>query len=224
RDYKDIKALHISSPGNPTGTLYEPENLKRLVQYCEEKGIYFISDEIYHGLVYEGKERTALEFSQKAIVVNGFSKFFCMPGFRLGWLILPEERMVRQAEVIIQNLFISAPTLSQYAALEAFDYEYLTTVRETYRRRRKLLYEELREVLDIEVMPEGAFYLWVNVERYASDSYEFAKKLLEEARVAVTPGIDFGKNKTEKYIRLSYTKHEDTLREGALRIKNYLMR
>ncbi len=224
RDYKDIKALHISSPGNPTGTLYEPENLKRLVQYCEEKGIYFISDEIYHGLVYEGKERTALEFSQKAIVVNGFSKFFCMPGFRLGWLILPEERMVRQAEVVIQNLFISAPTLSQYAALEAFDYEYLTTVRETYRRRKKLLYEELREVLDIEVMPDGAFYLWVNVERYASDSYEFAKKLLEEARVAVTPGIDFGKNKTEKYIRLSYTKHEDTLREGARRIKSYLIR
>ena len=224
REVGDFTAVHISSPANPTGTLYSDENLKSLIEYCEERGKYFISDEIYHGLVYDRKERTALEFSEKAIVINGFSKAFCMPGFRLGCVILPDEGMVRKAELLLQNLFISAPTLSQYSALGAFDYEYLERVREIYRKRRNLLYQELKDVFDIDAYPEGAFYLWARVERYGLDGYSLSQKLLKEAKVAVTPGVDFGDNNTDKYIRISFAKDGGTLQEGAKRIRDYFMR
>ncbi|SHK56811.1 pyridoxal phosphate-dependent aminotransferase [Thermocrinis minervae] len=219
----DFNVLHISSPSNPTGTIYSEENLKKLIELCERKGAYFISDEIYHGLVYEGKETTALQFSDSAIVISGFSKFFCMPGFRLGWMVLPEH-LVRSADVVIQNVYISAPALSQYAALGAFDYEYLSRVREIYRRRKDILYEGLKDVFNIEVKPEGAFYIWARIDRYSTDSYNFSLELLRKARVAVTPGVDFGFNKTNLYIRFSYTKDEDALREGIQRIKDYLTR
>ena len=183
--------------------------------------MYLISDEIYHGLVYEGRERTALEFSDRAIVINGFSKYFCMPGFRIGWMVLPED-LVRSAEIVIQNVFISAPTLSQYAALEAFDYDYLEKVRETFNRRRKVLYEGLKDVFDIDAPPKGAFYIWANISRYSKDSYKFSLDLLREARVAVTPGVDFGENRTGEYVRFAYTKEESLLREGIERIRNFL--
>lgn len=219
---KGFKAVQISSPSNPTGSLYQEDNLRALCQFCEERGIHLISDEIYHGLVYDKKEKTALEFSQRAIVINGFSKAFCMPGFRLGWLILPDDNLVRKAELISQNLYISAPTISQYAALEAFDYEYLGYVRETYRKRRDLLIRELDNVGRIDYYPEGAFYLWMDVSQYGVDSYELSTKLLREAKVAVTPGIDFGKNNTDKFIRISFAKDGGTLLEGARRIRDYL--
>ncbi|WP_457622113.1 aminotransferase class I/II-fold pyridoxal phosphate-dependent enzyme [Persephonella sp.] len=220
--YNDIKAVHISSPSNPIGNLYSRENLKRLIEYCEEKGIHFISDEIYHGLVYDGKEHTALEFSDNAIVINGFSKYFCMPGFRLGWIILP-EKLVRKAEIIIQNIFISPPTVSQYAALGAFDHKHLEKNRKIFKKRRDFLYKELKEIFTIDVEPEGAFYIWANIEKYSDNSFEFAKKLLEEIHVAVTPGVDFGKYRTEKYIRFAYTKDLDHLKEGIKRLRNYLL-
>jgi aspartate/methionine/tyrosine aminotransferase len=219
---EDVKAIHISSPSNPTGNLYEVENLKELIHRCEEMGIHFISDEIYHGLVYEGKEHTALEFSQEAIVINGFSKYFCMPGFPLGWLILP-ERLVRKAEIVIQNVFISAPTLSQYAALGAFDYDFLHRVRETFRERRDLLYGALKEMFEIDAKPQGAFYIWAKIDRYAEDSYRFSLELLRNAGVAITPGVDFGKNNTHKYVRFSYTKDKEHLREGIRRLRDYLL-
>jgi len=216
-----VKAVQISSPQNPTGTLYFPETLKGLAEYCENKGIYFISDEIYHGLVYEGEEKTALEFSDRAIVINGFSKYFCMPGFRIGWLILPRE-LVRKAEIVIQNVFISAPTLSQYAALGAFDYEYLDKVKETFRKRRDYLYQELSKLFTIDAKPQGAFYIWTRIDRYSEDSYDFALKLLEKAGVAVTPGVDFGENETNKYVRFAYTRSLRELKEGIGRIKRFL--
>ncbi len=218
----DIKAVHISSPANPTGTLYDEENLRNLCEYCRERGIYLISDEIYHGLVYEKKEKTVLEFWDKAIVVNGFSKFFCMPGFRLGWMVLPEE-LVRPAEVVIQNVFISAPTLSQYAALGAFDYEYLSQVRQTFKRRRDLLYEGVKDIFGIDAKPEGAFYLWADVSKYTQDSYQFAFRLLKQAKVALTPGVDFGKNNTHKFVRLAYTRKQEELRLAIERLKEYLL-
>ncbi len=223
-DIKGFKAIHISSPSNPTGNLYQEDNLKALCQFCDERGIYLISDEIYHGLVYDKKERTVLEFSQRAIVINGFSKAFCMPGFRLGWLILPDEDLVRKAELISQNLYISAPTISQYAALGAFDYEYLEHVRDTYKKRRDLLIKELDGVGEIDVYPEGAFYLWMDVSKYGMNSYELSMRLLREAKVAVTPGIDFGKNNTDRFIRISFAKDGGTLQEGARRIRDYLTR
>ncbi len=218
---KDVRAIHISSPSNPTGTLYRENTLKELAEFCEREGIYIISDEIYHGLVYEGKEHTMLEFNEKAIVINGFSKFFCMPGFRIGWMILPEE-LVRDAEKVIQNVFISAPTLSQYAALEAFDMEYLRKVRETFKRRRDILYEGLKNIFKIDAKPQGAFYIWADISKYSDNSFEFAKLLLKEIKVAVTPGIDFGKNKTNRYIRFAYTRKEEELKEAIERIRNFL--
>ncbi|MCS7171564.1 MAG: aminotransferase class I/II-fold pyridoxal phosphate-dependent enzyme [Aquificaceae bacterium] len=216
------RAVHISTPTNPTGTLYEEENLRSISNFCEERGLYLICDEIYHGLVYDRRERTALEFSSKAVVINGFSKAFCMPGFRLGWIIMPDEDSVRKAELILQNLYISAPTLSQYAAIEAFDYLYLSKVRETYKNRRDMLLEELKDVGRVELVPDGAFYLWMDISKYRIDSYQLSMRLLREARVAVTPGKDFGNNNTERYIRISFAKDGGTLKEGARRIRDYL--
>ncbi len=221
-DYKDIKAIQISSPSNPTGYLYDKENLKNIIKYSDENDIYFISDEIYHGLVYEDEpEHTALEFSDKAIVINGFSKYYCMPGIRLGWMILPEE-LVRQAEIIQQNLFICPPILSQKAALGAFDYEFLKKYKEEYKRRRDFLYNELKDLFEIESEPEGAFYIWANISKYSDNCFKFSEFLLNEIGVAVTPGIDFGSNNTNKYIRFAYTRNIDHMAEGIKRLKKLL--
>jgi aspartate/methionine/tyrosine aminotransferase len=219
----ELEVLHLSSPSNPTGTLYPAESLKAIVEHCRERDIAFVSDELYHGLVYETPAPSALEFGDEVIVINGFSKYFCMPGLRLGWMVLPES-LVRPAEIIAQNLFISAPTLSQYAALEAFDYGYLETVRETFRRRRDFLYDALSELFPIDARPEGAFYLWCDVSRYTGDAVAFSETLLEEAHVAVTPGIDFGKHGTGHHLRFAYTRQIDEMAEGVRRIRNFLER
>ncbi|WP_457641198.1 pyridoxal phosphate-dependent aminotransferase [Persephonella sp.] len=222
KEYNIIKAVQISSPSNPNGNVYKKEVLKELIEYCEENDIYFISDEIYHGLVYNGSEHSAIEFSDNVIVINGFSKYFCMPGFRLGWIILPEN-LVRKAEIVMQNVFISPPTISQYGALGAFDYPYLEKIKQTYLERRDYLYNELKDIFDIDVKPEGAFYIWANIEKYSDNSFSFAQELLDEIHVAVTPGVDFGKNRTEKYIRFAYTKEIEHLKEGVRRLKEYLL-
>ncbi len=221
KEYKDIKALQITSPSNPIGNVYEKEVLKELIEYCEENNIYFISDEIYHGLVYDGKEYTALQFSDKSIVINGFSKYFSMPGFRLGWIILPED-LIRKAEIVLQNVFIAPPILSQYGALGAFDYQYLNKIRNIYKERRDFLYKELSKIFDIDVIPKGAFYIWANIERYSDNSYQFVKDVLKNIHVAITPGVDFGENNTQKYIRFAYTKDINHLKEGVERLKSYL--
>lgn len=221
KEFKDIKAVQISSPNNPTGNIYKKEILKGLINYCDENGIYFISDEIYHGLVYNEKEHTALEFSDNAIVINGFSKYFCMPGFRLGWIILPEN-LVRKAEIVLQNVFIAPPTISQYAALGAFDKQHLDKITEEYRKRRDFLYNQLKDIFNIDAKPEGAFYLWANIEKYSDNAFKFANELLEKAHVAITPGIDFGENNTEKYIRFAYTKDIEHMEEGVKRIRAFL--
>ncbi len=221
-NYDNIKAIQISSPSNPTGYLYDNDNLEKLINYCEENNIYFISDEIYHGLTYTDKaEKTALEFSDNSIVINGFSKYFCMPGIRLGWIILPENLM-RKAEIIMQNLFICAPIISQIGALGAFDYEFLENYKLEYKKRRDFLYNELKDIFDIESKPEGAFYIWANIEKYSDNCLDFANELLENIGVAVTPGIDFGNNNTNKYIRFAYTRNIKHMEEGVKRIKKYL--
>ena len=217
----NLKALHISSPSNPVGTLYTPKNLEALAKYCKDNGITLISDELYHGLTYETKASSALEFSKDAIVINGFSKYFCMPGFRLGWIVLPKA-LVRQAEIIAQNLFISAPTFSQYSALSAFDYEYLEEVREEFKRRRDWLYSELSQIFEIDAKPEGAFYIWCDISKYSSDAISFSQKLLKDIHLAVTPGIDFGEYKTATKLRFAYTKEIEHMREGIKRLKRYL--
>ncbi len=219
---KPFKGFVITSPSNPIGNIYEPQNLKRLADYAQLQGLFMISDEIYHGLNYEKPVRTALEFSDEAIVVSGFSKAFCMPGFRIGWLIVP-ERFVRPVQLVAQNLFISAPTLSQYAALAALkDKKYLERVRKTFKERRDYLYGELKKLFKVEVEPEGAFYIWANVEDYTDDSFKFALELLESVGVAVTPGVDFGENNPSRYVRFAYTASVDKLKEAVVRIKEFL--
>ena len=222
KKHDSVKAVQISSPSNPTGNLYDRDNMQELVRYCDDNNIGFISDEIYHGLTYGEKgESTALEFSDDAIVINGFSKYFCMPGARLGWMILP-ERLVRPAEIVMQNLFISAPTMSQIGCINAFDYNFLRDYRAEYEKRRDYLYGELKEIFKIDVMPEGAFYIWADMSEYSDDCYEFALELLENAHVAVTPGVDFGFNNTKKYIRFAYTRNIEHMAEGVRRLKEYL--
>ena len=218
---KDVGAIVVSSPANPVGNLYREETMRELIGLSERGCCWFISDEIYHGLVYDKQEHTALEFSDRVIVVNSFSKYFCMPGYRLGWMILPEE-LVRKAEIIIQNIFIAANTPAQYAALEAFDEEYLQNVRNTFKQRRDYLYNELKDIFTVDAAPDGAFYIWADISRYGKDSMQFCQQLLEKKAVAVTPGIDFGSNRTEKYVRFAYTKEISVLKKGIERIKEFL--
>lgn len=223
RDLKQhtLDALQISSPANPTGNIYTSENLKELIEYCNSKNIAFISDELYHGLTYEDEADTALQYSKNVYVINGFSKFYCMPGNRLGWIIVPKEKL-REAEMVAQNFFISAPTLSQYGALKAFDYPYLAGVKAEFQKRRDYLYSELSQIFEIDAAPDGAFYLWANVSKYTDNSFTFAKELLETLHVAATPGIDFGTHKTEQYLRFAYTRDIAHMREGVERLKAYL--
>ncbi len=217
----EIRALHIASPVNPTGSCYSSANLQALCRHCDERGITLISDELYHGLTYDAPAQSALAFSDDAIVISGFSKYFCLPGFRLGWIILPETVM-RRAEIVLQNMQIAPATLSQEAALHAFDPEYLATVRETFRTRRDYLYEALTPLFDIPVKPDGAFYLWADISRYSDDSLTFARELLHQAHVAVTPGVDFGANRTRRFVRFAFTRELEHLQEGVRRIKRFL--
>lgn len=216
-----LDALQISSPSNPTGNIYKSETLKSLIEYCEAENIAFISDELYHGLTYEKSADTALQYGKNVFVINGFSKYYCMPGIRLGWIIVPKNA-IRHAEIVAQNLFISAPTLSQYGALEAFDEEYLATITETFKQRRDFLYSELSTLFEIDAKPEGAFYLWANISNYSDDSFAFAQELLASIHVATTPGIDFGVHGTNHYIRFAYTRSIEHMQEGITRLKQYL--
>ncbi|MBN2964431.1 aminotransferase class I/II-fold pyridoxal phosphate-dependent enzyme [Sulfurospirillum sp. T05] len=220
---KGLHALQISSPANPTGNLYDPNTLSALIATCKEEKIAFISDELYHGLTYGTKAHTALEFDKDAYVINGFSKYYCLPGFRLGWVIVPQNK-VREAEKLAQNLFICPATLSQYAALEAFDAAHLENVRRVFEERRDYLYGALSPLFSIDAAPEGAFYLWADVSKYTDDSTAFAKKMLEEIHVAVTPGADFGTNQTHLYVRFAYTRDIAHMKEGVARIKKWLGR
>jgi aspartate/methionine/tyrosine aminotransferase len=219
--YFGVKALQISSPSNPLGTLYKKDRLIELIDYAKRNHIDLISDEIYHGLVYDEKEHSALEFDDDVVVINGFSKYYCMPGFRVGWMILP-EKLVRKAEMAIQNVFIAANTPAQHAALAAFDEDYLGTVRDTFRERRDYLYSALADIFSIPLKPEGAFYLWANIERYGMNSSVFVERLLNDAHVAITPGIDFGKHETDRFVRFAFTRPLEELEEGVERIKEFL--
>ena len=214
----DFDALMISSPNNPTGTVYNKKELKEISNFCNHNDKLLISDELYHGLVYNDDYTTAFKYNKNAVIINGFSKFFCMPGFRIGWMIVP-DKLIREAEIIAQNILISAPTLSQYSALEAFDYEYLQNVKEEFQKRRDFLYENLNDIFEIS-KPQGAFYLWCDISRYSNNSLDFAKKLLYKAKVAVTPGVDFGDY--QNHIRIAYTKNIYELEKAVIRIKNFV--
>ncbi|PHS72596.1 MAG: aminotransferase [Cycloclasticus sp.] len=219
------RGVMIASPSNPTGTMVNHEQLSALVGLVSDKRGFLISDEIYHGLNYEEPAVSALELFDEAFVLNSFSKFFGMTGWRLGWLIVPDYA-VSAANRLMQNLYISAPTHSQFAALAAFDeptQRILLQRRDEFRRRRDMLYEGLAELgFVLGDKPSGAFYIYANCSAFTTDSYTFAMELLERAGVAITPGVDFGENNANQYLRFAYTTSIERIELGLQRIKDFL--
>ena len=219
------KALLVASPSNPTGTLLGEQTLRDYHAITGAQGGSLIVDEIYHGLVYDGQAATALAVSEDIFVINSFSKYFGMTGWRLGWLVAPHAH-VSAIDKLAQNLFLAAPTMAQHAALKAFDegsISILEARRREFQQRRDFLLPALREIgFDIPVIPDGAFYLYANCSRFSADSYSFTSRLLEEAGVAITPGIDFGINKPETHVRFAYTTSMENLREGVQRLRAFL--
>jgi aspartate/methionine/tyrosine aminotransferase len=216
---RKTKAILINSPSNPTGCLLSESTMRSIAQLSP----IIISDEIYHGLVYEGKEHSILEFSDRAFVLNGFSKLYAMTGLRLGYLIAP-ERFVRPIQKMQQNFFICASSLAQragIAALQETDLE-VAHMKKIYDQRRKFMIKRLKELgFSISVEPTGAFYVFANARSFSGDSYRLAFDILENAHVGVTPGIDFGPN-GEGYLRFSYANSLENIAEGLDRIERYL--
>jgi aspartate/methionine/tyrosine aminotransferase len=215
--------LLLASPNNPTGTMVVGPRLAELAEACRRRRLWLISDEIYHGLEYEAPAETALSHSDAAIVVNSFSKYFSMTGWRIGWLVVPEA-LTRTIERLAQNLYISPPAISQIAALGAFDgLDELEEIKARYARNRAVLLEELpRAGLDAILPADGAFYLYADISRFTGDSAQFAASLLRETGVAATPGIDFDPDRGGCYLRLCYAGAEDDMREAARRIGAWL--
>jgi aspartate/methionine/tyrosine aminotransferase len=218
-----LKGLLVASPANPTGTMMRAEALCELIQLAEGEDIRFISDEIYHGLDYAFAAETAAKFTPNVVIINSFSKYFCMTGWRVGWMLAPEA-LVRPVERLQQNLAISVPTLSQIAAAAAFDgRDEMEAVKHGYEENRRILVEGLpRAGLDKFLPVDGAFYLYANVSRFTDDSLDFAKRMLEEAGVAATPGIDFDPIDGKHFIRFSYARSAADMREAVGRIGNWL--
>jgi len=220
---RPLAGVLIASPANPTGTIMSPASLRALIDAAESLGIVFISDEIYHRLVYAGAAASALEFSDQAIVVNSFSKYYCMTGWRVGWMVLPEA-LVRPVERIAQNLAICAPTISQRAAIAAFDATAeLDAVRDTYAASRRLLLERLPQIGFERLYPvDGAFYAYASVRRFANDSGLFASRMLAETGVAATPGGDFDSERGHEFIRFSFAGKEADVAEAVDRLAHWL--
>lgn len=215
------KAIMINSPANPTGTLLSPDRLAQIAAL----GPFVVSDEIYHGLVYEGKEHSILEFTDRAFVINGFSKLYAMTGWRLGYLICPRN-FVRPIQKLMQNFFISANSFVQRAGIAALTQAgpEVARMRATYDERRRFLLDGLRRLgFHIPVPPTGAFYVFVNARHLSEDSYALAFELLEQAKVGVTPGIDFGLG-GEGYLRFSYANSLENLAAALKRLEAYLAR
>src|ERR1700761_2131640 len=220
---KPLQGVLVGSPANPTGTMMSREALASLITAAESAGIRFISDEIYHGLDYAFPAVSAAELSPHALVINSFSKYFCMTGWRVGWMVVPEP-LVRPVERLQQNLAISVPTLSQIAAEAAFDgRDEMETIKRGYLENRRILIEGLPAAGLSKFLPaDGAFYLYADVSDFTSDSLAFAKKMLEKTHVAATPGIDFDPVHGRQFIRFSYARSAEEMREAVARIARWL--
>jgi aspartate/methionine/tyrosine aminotransferase len=216
------KGVLLASPANPTGTMLSPGQLRLLAEAAEEAGAWFISDEIYHGLTYGGEAETALRFSGEAIVINSFSKYFSMTGWRIGWMVVP-ERLARVFERLAQNLYISPPAVSQMAALAAFEAkEELEEYKAAYARNRATLLNELPAAGFTDLAPaDGAFYFYADVSRYTDDSEAFVRRMLKEIGVAATPGIDFDEALGKHFVRFSYAGTLENMCEAARRLRQW---
>jgi aspartate/methionine/tyrosine aminotransferase len=218
-----LQGVLIASPANPTGTMMQAEALRDLIHAAEAQDIRVVSDEIYHGLDYAFPAETAARFSDDALVINSFSKYFCMTGWRIGWVVAPAP-LVRPIERLQQNLAISVPTLSQIAAEAAFDgREEMEAVKHGYEENRRILVEGLpRAGLDKFLPVDGAFYLYADVSRFSTDSLHFARRMLEEAGVAATSGVDFDPVRGKNFIRFCYAGSAGEMKEAMERIAGWL--
>ena len=219
----NINGLLIASPGNPTGSMIDREALEALVNYCADRKISLISDEIYHGIQYDMQPSTVLEFSDNCYIINSFSKYFSMTGWRIGWIVVPKEH-VRIVERIQQNMFICASHASQILALGAFEGKMeLEMNLKTYKENRENLLNALPEFgFNNIAPPDGAFYLYIDISEFSSDSYDFVKKMLDVGGVAITPGIDFDPINGKSKIRLSYARSTPEILNGIERIKIFM--
>ena len=219
----ELDGLMVASPANPSGTMLGFAELKDLIDACHAKSTAFISDEIYHGIEYEAKAVTALEISDDVYVINSFSKYFSMTGWRVGWMVVPPDH-VRRIERLAQNMFICPPHASQIAALAALDCEdELQANLAVYAENRRLMLEGLPDAgFDRIAPPDGAFYVYADISHLTNDSLGFCKQILDQAGVAVTPGMDFDKQRGNGTLRFSYARSTDDIREGLKRLKAFM--
>ncbi|WP_455201591.1 pyridoxal phosphate-dependent aminotransferase [Kaarinaea lacus] len=221
----DITAVMLASPSNPTGTLLTPAHIKEWITDAETRHYHLLMDEIYQGLVYDHEVSTIAGQSNHAFVINSFSKYFCMTGWRLGWLVVPPSYQ-EHVDKLAQNIFLAPSTLAQYAAMAAFDDEsiqILESQREEFQRRRDFLAPAIQELgFKLLVKPEGAFYLYADCSQLTDDSFEFCHSLLQESGVAITPGKDFGSHRSHRYVRFAYTTALEQLEKGIEKIRQYL--
>lgn len=218
---ESINAVLIASPSNPTGTILEDQELQKIASFCADKGVFLLVDEIYHGLVYSQAPRTAVGINENTFVINSFSKFYGMTGWRVGWIVAPKNYL-SELNKLAQHTFLAAPTPSQHAALAAFQtntQKILIERREEFRKRRDYLINALESIgFGIRVKPEGAFYIYADSSVFSEDSYEFTCKILNENHVAFTPGIDFGVAGANQHVRFAYTTNLDNLKIGIERL------
>ncbi len=220
---KPLQGVLIASPANPTGTMMTASDLQELCAAAESAGIRFISDEIYHGLDYAFPAATAARFSSDAVIINSFSKYFCMTGWRIGWMVVPEP-LIRTVERLQGNLAISVPALSQVAAEAAFDGRAeMELVKRGYEENRRILLDGLPKVGLDKILPvDGAFYLYVDVSHFCDDSFDFAKRMLDETHVAATPGADFDPVRGKSFIRFCYAGATAEMHEAVARVGRWL--
>jgi aspartate/methionine/tyrosine aminotransferase len=222
---ENTRLVLIASPSNPTGTLISQQELTAIYQLVQKKGASLVVDEIYHGLVYDQQAPSALSCGDQVFVINSFSKYYGMTGWRLGWLVMPGE-FVEVANRLAQNMFLAAPTISQYAALAVFSDEAeleLTRRRDVFHQRRDVLLPLIEQAgFKVRVVPAGAFYIYADCSAISDDSMKLCDTLLHQAGVAITPGADFGSNKSESYVRFSYANTVENLEEGMRRIQQFI--
>ena len=222
---QELNGILVASPANPTGSMLDSNQLTQLIKKCHDNSISFISDEIYHGIEYQKKAVSALEITDDCYVINSFSKYFSMTGWRVGWMVVPEAH-IRQVERLAQNMFICAPHSSQIAALGALNsVKELNQNLEVYKINRELLINGLKKAgFDKFAPPDGAFYVYADISKFSNDSLDFCKSMLEKGGVAITPGLDFDSARGKQTIRFSYARTTDEIKEGIKRIIEFMDR
>ena len=219
---KDFEGLIINSPSNPTGTMLPPGEMEKIANWCALRGVRLVSDEAYHGITYDRKAETAVNFSESAIVLNTFSKYFAMTGWRLGWLVLPDD-LTDRVKKLSENLFVSPPTISQHLAYKIFDHlDELNAYVETYRKNREILLSELPKAGFTSISnADGAFYVYADVHHLTNDSEDYCHRMLNEAKVSTTPGLDFDVTRGHGTIRICYADKTEDIVEACERLKKW---